>query len=76
MLSKVELEEIQRKVEREEQPKEVKNATEDQHRNDEVEIEDEREWNGESILEEVELIEKISEMASREENSERKTVLE
>ena len=43
---------------------------------DEVEIEGEGEGNGESILEEVELIEKISEMVSREDNSDRKTVLE
>ena len=76
LLSKVELEEIQREVEREKQPEEVYSATEDQHRNVEVEVDDEREGNGESILEEVELIEKISKMASREENFDRKTVLE
>ena len=57
MLSKVELEEIQREIDRKKQPEEVNNATEDQHRNDEVEIEDEREGNGERILKEVELIE-------------------
>ena len=50
LLSKVELEEIQREVEREKQPEEVKNATEDRRRNDEVEIEDEREGDGESIM--------------------------
>ena len=75
LLSKVELKEIQGEVEKETQPEEVNNATEDRHRSDEVEIEDEIEGNGEGILEEVELIE-ISEMASREDNPDRKTVLE